>query len=79
VNDIVTHSDATWLAINANTGSLPSGANPDWQLLGGSGSGSLAGDVAGAPNATVVGRIQGRDVSSVAPVANQVLAWTSAS
>src|SRR5258708_24147427 len=42
-------------------------------------SGSLAGDVTGTQNATVVGRIQGANVSPSAPAANQHLRYNGSS
>jgi hypothetical protein len=45
-----------------------------WTLLS---AGVLGGDVSGAPNASIVIRLQGRPVSATAPTSGQSLAWNS--
>ena len=37
VNDAVSYGGSSWIALAVNTGSAPSGANPNWQLLAGKG------------------------------------------
>ena len=39
--------------------------------------GNLVGDVTGAPNASTVGRLQGRTISGAAPASGQSLVWNS--
>lgn len=62
-----------WTATDANNGTIG-----HWQrFMTGTDEAALAldGDVTGPLDNTTVGKIQGRDVASIAPTSNQVLTW----
>ena len=62
-NQVLTWSGTAWTPTTLTATQLP----------------NLAGDVTGAVNATVVGKIQGNAVSAAGPTANQVLVWNTGS
>jgi hypothetical protein len=72
----------TWMVLSGGAGSsLPAMTGQSGKVLSNDGNSaawsSLGGDVGGAVSATVVGRLQGRNVSASAPASGQALVWNS--